>query len=278
MDKSLILNEIKKYKKFRTDKEFADYIGISPQGLSKWYERNFYDIDKLSTTFPEISAEWLLRGEGNMLKTTSSPYPTDIISTNTVAEQTKPYNIDKGVKIAPLIPVDVTRQPNIRIWDFVQRHKDLYDTIPDRLMPNFDLIHTVRSNALSPAIEKGDTLFLQHLELSTDSIVNGHIYFIDTKKNGIVIKRVFINDNHLQCFSLSNNVPVKTFSIDDIYDLFSIVAILKFSIYSNELLDNQNQMFSKLIDTNRDVITQNSALIEELSAQRRIVEHLITGR
>ena len=262
-------------------KDFYENTGVSDgnfksDGLKS--EIGGSALVKILSYYKNLSAEWLLRGEGNMLKKTSSPYPTDVISKNTVAEQTKPYNIDKGVKIAPLIPVDVTRQPNIRIWDFVQRHKDIYDTIPDRLMPNFDLIHTVRSNALSPAIEKGDTLFLQHLELSTDSIVNGHIYFIDTKKNGIVIKRVFINDNHLQCFSLSNNVPVKTFSIDDVYDLFSIVAILKFSIYSNELLDNQNQMFSKLIDTNRDVITQNSALIEELSAHRRIVEHLVTGR
>lgn len=279
-DFSILKKKILQYLDYKgiTKYKFYQDSGVTNSTLSQDNGLSESNLLKILSYYKDLSAEWLLRGEGDMLKATSSPYPTDVISTNTVAEQTKPYNIDKGVKIAPLIPVDVTRQPNIRIWDFVQRHKDLYDTIPDKLMPNFDLIHTVRSNALSPAIEKGDTLFLQHLELSTDSIVNGHIYFIDTKKNGIVIKRVFINDNHLQCFSLSNNVPVKTFSIDDVYDLFSIVAILKFSIYSNELLDNQNQMFSKLIDTNRDVITQNSALIEELSAHRRIVEHLVTGR
>ena len=68
MDKTLILNELKRYKNFRTDKEFADFMGITPQSLSKWYERNFYDIEKLSIIFPEVSAEWLLRGEGDMLR------------------------------------------------------------------------------------------------------------------------------------------------------------------------------------------------------------------
>lgn len=68
MDKSLILSEIKKYKKFNSDKEFASYMGISPQNLAKWYERNTYDIDKVFNSFPELSAEWLITGEGQMLK------------------------------------------------------------------------------------------------------------------------------------------------------------------------------------------------------------------
>lgn len=68
MDKVLILNEIKKYKNFNSDKEFAIHIGISPQNLAKWYERNTFDIDKVFAAFPELSAEWLLTGNGTMIK------------------------------------------------------------------------------------------------------------------------------------------------------------------------------------------------------------------
>ena len=145
-------------------------------------------------------------------------------------------------------------------------------------MPEFDLIHIVRSNALQPAVEKGDILFLEHLELTTDSVVNGHIYFMDTKMNGIVIKKVFVEDGKLTCYSLANNVPVKRFSVDDIFDIFSIVSILKFSIPNSEQVDIHIHQLDKLLDSTHEVVAQNSALIEELSAQRRMVEHLVTGR
>lgn len=72
MNKTLILNKIKEYKKFVSDKEFAICLGISPQNLAKWYERNTFDIDKVFTAIPELSAEWLLTGNGDMLKKASS--------------------------------------------------------------------------------------------------------------------------------------------------------------------------------------------------------------
>lgn len=273
MDKTLILNELKRYKNFRTDKEFADFMGITPQSLSKWYERNFYDIEKLSIIFPEVSAEWLLRGEGDMLRS------------GIVKECSLVNNVNPGIvanpehlKKAPLIPIDVIRKQKLRVWEYVQRHKELYETFPDNLMPEFDLIHIVRSNALQPAVEKGDILFLEHLELTTDSVVNGHIYFMDTKMNGIVIKKVFVEDGKLTCYSLANNVPVKRFSVDDIFDIFSIVSILKFSIPNSEQVDIHIHQLDKLLDSTHEVVAQNSALIEELSAQRRMVEHLVTGR
>ena len=68
MDKSLILEELRKYKKFKTQTEFASFMEMTPQGISKWYKRKTFDIDKLAKYFPEVSTEWLLTGEGEMLK------------------------------------------------------------------------------------------------------------------------------------------------------------------------------------------------------------------
>ena len=68
MDKVLILEELRKYKKFKTQTEFAEYLEITPQSISKWYRRHTYNIDILTNHFPEVSTEWLLTGEGEMLK------------------------------------------------------------------------------------------------------------------------------------------------------------------------------------------------------------------
>ena len=40
MDKKLILNRIKEYNNFKTDKELADFLTISKSTLSNWYNRN----------------------------------------------------------------------------------------------------------------------------------------------------------------------------------------------------------------------------------------------
>ena len=68
MDKSLILSKIIELKKFKSDAEFARFLGIPPQNLSKWKARKTYDTELLYTKCPELNPEWLLTGEGSMLK------------------------------------------------------------------------------------------------------------------------------------------------------------------------------------------------------------------
>lgn len=260
-----------------TKYKFYQETGISNGALSQTKGLSESSVVKILSKYEDLSAEWLLRGEGDMLRSGIVKEYSIVNNVNSeiVADPEQFYG---HLKKAPLIPIDVIRKQKLRVWEYVQRHKELYETFPDNLMPEFDLIHIVRSNALQPAVEKGDILFLEHLELTTDSVVNGHIYFMDTKMNGIVIKKVFVEDGKLTCYSLSNNVPVKRFSVDDIFDIFSIVSILKFSIPNSEQVDIHINQLDKLLDSTHEVIAQNSALIEELSAQRRMVEHLVTGR
>ena len=68
MDKSLILNEIKEHLNLRYDKEFADFLGIKTTTLAMWYKRNTYDIELIFKKCEFLSAEWLLTGQGSMLK------------------------------------------------------------------------------------------------------------------------------------------------------------------------------------------------------------------
>ena len=252
-------------------KDFYENTGVSDgnfksDGLKS--EIGGSALVKILSYYKNLSAEWLLRGEGDMLKTTSSPYPTDV----TVKEQPAIYN-NKEEEPDNLIPVEIIHQPNVRIWDYMcNRNKTHPHT--SRLMPRYDFTYEVRSNALFPAIEKGETIYLQRLELSIDSIVNGHTYFIDTKKNGIVIKRVFINENKLECYSLKNKLPVKILSLDDIFDIYNIVALLKYSI-DNNMLDNMEEVSKNLIEANREIVQQNTTLINEISAQRNLTEKIL---
>ncbi|MRI64010.1 hypothetical protein EDM00_08420 [Ornithobacterium rhinotracheale] len=68
-DKSLILNKIKLHLNFNSDTEFAKFLGVKPQVLSNWRARNTFDTELIYTKCEDIDANWLLTGEGEMLKT-----------------------------------------------------------------------------------------------------------------------------------------------------------------------------------------------------------------
>lgn len=68
MDKALILREIKKHYNFKTDGDFADFLGIKQNTLSNWSSRNSIDYDRIISKCEEIDGNWLLTGRGNMLR------------------------------------------------------------------------------------------------------------------------------------------------------------------------------------------------------------------
>jgi len=51
---------------------FANNLGVKPQTISTWISRDTLDIDKIFANCDGLNAEWLLTGDGNMLKTDSA--------------------------------------------------------------------------------------------------------------------------------------------------------------------------------------------------------------
>lgn len=75
MDKPLILNKIKTYLKIEKNTDFAEFLEIKPTTLAMWYKRNTFDIELLFKKCEFIDANWLLTGQGEMLKNTPAPEP-----------------------------------------------------------------------------------------------------------------------------------------------------------------------------------------------------------
>ena len=42
-------------------------LKLSPTAVNAWLKRDTFDADLLLRTFPDLSAEWLMRGDGPML-------------------------------------------------------------------------------------------------------------------------------------------------------------------------------------------------------------------
>lgn len=72
------MNEIKLYYKFKTDAEFADFLGIGQQTISNWRNRNTFDLELIYTKCVNINANWLLSGEGEMFQNSEEILPKSI--------------------------------------------------------------------------------------------------------------------------------------------------------------------------------------------------------
>lgn len=80
MDKKLILSKIKLHYGFKTETEFAKFLGISSNTLFNWYSRNTIDYERVVTKCVDIDANWIFTGVGNMLKSSQSINDTQDIS------------------------------------------------------------------------------------------------------------------------------------------------------------------------------------------------------
>lgn len=84
IDKSLILNRIKTHLGFTKESDFARFLGIKPQTLSTWHSRNTFDIELLYAKCEFIDANWLITGQGSMLKNLES---SNFVNKNLTAEE-----------------------------------------------------------------------------------------------------------------------------------------------------------------------------------------------
>lgn len=66
----------------RGETSFSKIVGIPQVTLNNYVKGrrgiSYEVIEAILTAFPEVSAEWLLRGEGEMLKTSSALATTDV--------------------------------------------------------------------------------------------------------------------------------------------------------------------------------------------------------
>jgi hypothetical protein len=67
-DTSLIINRIKLHLGFKTDTELAKFLGTTQSNIATWKKRHTMNYDLIIAKCPEIDANWLLTGEGEMIK------------------------------------------------------------------------------------------------------------------------------------------------------------------------------------------------------------------
>lgn len=202
-------------------------------------------VSKMEEAFPMISSDWILRGDGEMLKADT---PLD------KPMEFAPDQMDEALRVAEKMGVDLIplytepfRAGNeghnlIEEWDEVESVWAIPDTHATRLAP-------VRGNSMEPTLHDGDVVAIRRMEFRIDeplSIPFGEVFGIvvrtsddpDDRSYLDYIKRLYRHpesDKHLtHWIAHSDNDKYKDFEvrIDRVASLWRVkasVAVQRFS-------------------------------------------------
>jgi repressor LexA len=214
MNKLVILNNIQKHYGYDKDVHFAGFLGIPAQNLSKWKSRSTYDAELIYTKCPEINPEYLLTGEGEMLKDSS---PKGVFA----EEFSK-----KGI---PMLPFDAFAGIGDSTVEGVN-----FETIEERyIVPLFDGIKVdfmlpVRGSSMYPKYSSGDVVACR-LVTELLFVQWNKVYVIDSISQGVIMKRLLKGDNNEHLICRSDNKEYGEFPVPmtDIRSIALVVGVIR---------------------------------------------------
>lgn len=97
MDKQSMLNQLVQYYGQGKKNQFANRLGVRPQTINTWLSRNTFDTELIYSKCDGISADWLLTGQGNMLKSEEA-HPPQYTGTGEMLVSDEPVQYNTGPK------------------------------------------------------------------------------------------------------------------------------------------------------------------------------------
>lgn len=212
--------------------EFARMIGVSPQAINTWISRDTFDIDMIYSNCVNLSAEWLLTGEGDMLVSTQPTLPTIPTHTETSMPAHKadeaPKSVAKKSKGLPLIPIDAVAGFPASDSDGVYLEDCEHYSIPEFEAKGANFLIRVSGDSMMPLYNNGDIIACRKI---SDILFFqwGSIYVLDTSQGALVkrIEECEKNDDCILC--VSENPRFKPFQLPktDIRSLSTIIGLVR---------------------------------------------------
>lgn len=190
-------------------REFERVIGVSEGVINKTIARNTglkaETIQKIVEKFPQISLNWILLGEGEMLKNEDKP----------VAKQTD--NPNEGI---PLIPVEAMAGALTCDNTILEYECDRY-VVP--MFKGADFLIPVKGSSMYPKYSSGDIVACQRVDMSNLFFQWNKVYVIDTNQ-GALIKRIKPGHDENHILIVSDNEKYDPFELP--YSAIHAVALV----------------------------------------------------
>jgi len=210
---------------------FAKYLGVAPSTISTWISRNSLDYDLIFAKCKNISPNWLLTGEGAMLK-------NEIASSSgkNIQPIYQPRTLEKKVDSQIINLYDFEAAAGLRsLLD--NRHANIIDTIKIPNMPKCDgAIHIV-GDSMYPLLKSGDIVFYKEVPVDVQYIFYGEMYLLSYNIDGddyVVVKYVKKSPKGEPFVTLASQNPNHAEKDIDFRNV-NAIAIIKASIRINSM-------------------------------------------
>lgn len=240
-----------------TANAFAKNIGIDQANMSKMLrgKQKISDktVDKICAAYPELSRNWLLTGEGEMLRPQQerqvkipavgasveqrnlySPGATMFatnVNNNYAERRIEPMEIeDAGSKVRPLIPMNLYKKTNTDVYEsIVNKNQVGVELIPYFSgFSEYQMYMEVQDESMLPDFKVGDKVAISALSKDT-YILNGNIYAMDTKNHGLFIRILIDRGNEYECQSTNNQSRYVSFRVPkyDVIRLYRVMGLIR---------------------------------------------------
>ena len=208
MEKFQRINNIKKHYAFERDTDFAKFLGISPQVLYNWKARNTFDTELVYSKCYDINPEWLLTGNGNMVKNNFS-------------------GNQRGIKGAGISTVSSTYPEGFISID----HKIMEYENEQYVIPPFneaDILVQVKGDAMYPKYNNGDIVACKSLKLDDLFFQWDKLYVIETAQ-GSLVKRIKKGKDADHILLVNENESFEAFelSVSKIFAVALVIGVIR---------------------------------------------------
>ncbi len=181
MDKRLMLNNLIKHYSNGSESDFAKKIGVTPQTITNWKNRNTFNLDKIYTNCENINADWLISCKGEMLK------PNKVVTNDSTLTP-------KIVTITPNNDDNIVLVPVKAQAGYLNGYGDpeFIEQLPSYSLPNMRngifRMFQVEGDSMYPTMHSNSYVVGQFVD-NWNYIRDNRIYVLVTNE-GVIVKRV----------------------------------------------------------------------------------------
>lgn len=227
-----IVRRAKQVRRFKTDAELAEYLGVSRSTLSNWCARNSIDFPLLLEKFSEIDYNWLLAGKGSPMRH-SKLYANDPIN----GEPNQVHRSKTGEVLAERsVPLyDIAAAANLKTL-LASRPQYELGKIQIPKIPQCDGAIYVSGDSMYPILKSGDIVGFKFIN-GFNNLIYGEMYLVSFEMDGDEYLSVkYVNRSEMpDCIKLvSYNTHHEPLDIP--FSAINGMAIVKFSVRKNMIM------------------------------------------
>lgn len=224
-----------------TQKAFENRCGMSNGYIANI--RRGIGEDKLlniAQQFPLLNRDWLLYGEGEMLKPTGGHVTQNNVNGNN--------NYNSGFQLVPAsgdaedacpkcgnvtaylkIPDRIIYAPETNVSEWVESNPDACERIDfTRILdPRVLKVQKINTRAMEPWISEGAFLFTRLIPQWRRLLFDGTIYGIDLDYPHMIVRRVYDDGENIKCVPMNADYAPIVVPRERVLGVYEIVASLK---------------------------------------------------